>query len=103
MSIPKHEIEEMNRLLDSGLNISKIWEKYSQYDYWQIYHEVSDFSLLGKKRMITNRINAVKKSKSKQERSDLLDEISEMISEIYELTKRNGKKLMEINKITTKT
>lgn len=49
MAIPQHELKEMNRLLEGGMNISDIWAKYSQYDYWEIYWSVSDYSLLGRK------------------------------------------------------
>ena len=101
MAIPKHELDEMNRLIEGGKHISQVWEIYPKYDYLQIYNEVNDYSLLGKKRMITNLINKVRKSKSKTERDDFLDTINELVSGIYELTKKNGKKLVEINKITT--
>jgi len=99
MTIPQHELKEMNRLLEGGMNISSIWEKYQKYDYWEIYWSVSDFSLLGKKRIITNRINSARRATTKAERDELLNEISSLVTEMYELTKRNGKKLVEIGKI----
>jgi len=99
MAIPQHELKEMNRLLEGGLNISSIWEKYQKYDYWEVYWGVNDYSLLGRKRMITNRINAVRGETTKAKREELLDEINSLVTEMYELTKRNGKKLVEIGKI----
>ena len=98
MAIPKHELTEMNRLLESGMNISDIWSKYRQYDYWEIYWSVSDFSLLGKKRIITNRLNSVRSESSKVKREELLNEINSLVTEMYELTKKNGKKLVDIGK-----
>ncbi|OLU33559.1 hypothetical protein BVH06_09055 [Pseudomonas sp. PA27(2017)] len=89
----------MNLLLDRGMNISSIWEKFPHYDYWEIYWSVSDFSLLGKKRIITNRINSVRCATTKVERDKLLSEINSLVTEMYKLTKRNGKKLVEIGKI----
>ncbi len=102
MNIPKHELEEMNKLLQNGEKITDIWNKYPNYDYWLIYNAVKDFSLLGKKRMITNRINNVRNSKSKEERNEFLDEIDNLVTEIYNLSKENGKKLTDIGKILEK-
>lgn len=99
MSIAPHELKDMNQLLESGINISDIAAKYPRYDYLEIYTSVKDYSLLGKKRIITNRLNAIRKSTSKAERSELLDEIQELITEMYNLTKSNGKKLVDISKI----
>ncbi len=99
MTISQHELKEMNQLLEGGTNIADIWAKYSQYDYWEIYWSVSDFSLLGRKRMITNRINTVRRSSSQDERDRLLNEVSDLVTEMYKLTKKNGKKLVDIGKI----
>ncbi|MCE1177295.1 MAG: hypothetical protein LWW76_09290 [Burkholderiales bacterium] len=99
MAIPKHELTEMNRMLDSGMNISAIWKKFGQYDYWEIYSSVNDLSLLGKKRIITNRIRSAKTESSKVKREELLNEIDLLVTEMYDLSKKNGKKLVEIAKI----
>lgn len=43
MAIPQHELKEMNRLLEGGMNISDIWSKYSkQYGYWEIFGKAID-------------------------------------------------------------
>lgn len=99
MAIPQHELKEMNRLLEGGMNISDIWAKHSQYDYWEIYWSVSDYSLLGKKRKITNRINSARRATSQAERDELLNEVNSLVTEIYELTKKNGEKLVDIGKV----
>lgn len=102
MAIPQHELKEMNRLLEGGQNISDIWAKHPQYDYWEIYWSVSDYSLLGKKRKITNRINSARTANTPAERENLLDEVSALVTEMYELTKKNGKKLVEIGKVVNR-
>ncbi|AYG43037.1 MULTISPECIES: hypothetical protein [unclassified Pseudomonas] len=99
MTIEKHELTEMNQLLEGGMNISEIASKYPRYDYWEIYANVKDYSLLGKKRIITNRLNSLRESPTKAERSELIDEIQTLITEMYDLTKSNGKKLVEISEI----
>ena len=99
MAIPQHELKEMNRLLEGGMNISDIWSKYyKQYDYWEIYWSVSDYSMLGKKRIITNRINSARRSTSQADREKLLDEVNLLVTEMYNLAKKNGKKLEDIAK-----
>jgi hypothetical protein len=99
MAIPQHELKEMNRLLEGGMNISDIWARYSQYPYWEIYWSVSDYSLLGKKRKITNRINSARRTTSQAERNRLLAEVNSLVTEMYELTKKNGKKLVDIGRV----
>ncbi|MBW8041197.1 MAG: hypothetical protein FVQ85_14505 [Planctomycetes bacterium] len=92
----------MNSLLESGVNIADIAKKYKDYDYWEIYHAVNDFSLIGKKRMITNRLNKLKKRETKEEKEKLIGEIKQQLDEIYDLSKKNGKKLIDINKVLSR-
>lgn len=99
MAIKKHELEKMNTLLESGKKYSDIAKIFTQYDYWEIVNEVSVFSLLGKKRMISNRLKKLKSRNSKEEREKLIIEIKGQLDEIYLLAKKNGKKLIDINKI----
>ena len=102
MAIKKHELEKMNCLLESGVNIADIAKKYKEYDYWEIYFAVNDFSLIGKKRMITNRLNKLKKRATKEEKKKLIGEIKQQLDEIYDLSKKNGKKLIDINKVLSR-
>lgn len=99
MSIEQHELKEMNQLLKSGVNISDIASRFPKYDYWEISASVQDYSLRGKKRIITNRLKSLRDSGTKAERSVLIDEIHTLITEMYELSKSNGKKLVDISKI----
>ncbi|MCF1489289.1 hypothetical protein LZ838_18255 [Pseudomonas sp. AA27] len=99
MTIAAHDLKEMNQLLESGVNISEIAEKFPSYDYLEIYGSVNDYSLLGRKRIITNRLNSIKKSTSKSERIELIEEVNRLVIEMYELAKSNGKKLVDISKV----
>ena len=102
MAIKKHELKEMNDLLDKGTTIADISKKYPQYGYNQIYWEVNDYSILGKKRSITNRINKLVNNKSKKERQEIAKEAKDLLDELYSQLKVNSKKLIEIDHILRK-
>jgi hypothetical protein len=102
MAIRKNDLEQMNDLVAKGATIAQLAKKFTQYDYWDIYWEVSDYSLLGKKRSITNRLNKLKKSSGMEERRNLIKEVGEFVDDIYKLSKINGKKLIEIDKTLRK-
>lgn len=59
MTIPKATLDQMNDLLSKGNTIANIANEYQDYDYWEIYWQVNDSSFLGKKRMITTRLNKI--------------------------------------------
>jgi len=102
MSIPKNDLEEMNNLLTKGSNISDLVKKYPAYDYVEIYTSVNNNSILGKKRMVTNRINSLVNKSSKNERKKLSLEAKEILDELYKLLKINSSKLIDIEKISRK-
>lgn len=102
MSIKKHELEKMNELVINGSTISQISRKYPAYDYWEIYWAVSDFSFLGKKRTITNRVNSIVKSKSSKERAKIAKEANALITELYNRLKTNSQKLRDIDRTLRK-
>lgn len=52
MTIEKTDLEKMNELLANGITIADIQRKYPNYDYWEIYREVNDYSFLGKKKKL---------------------------------------------------
>lgn len=99
MSIRQSHLKQMNDLLKNGWTIAQLAEKYHGYGYWQIYWEVSDYSFLGKKRTITNRINKLKNSRSPQEREELANQAQALITELYESLKTNSRKLIEIDRV----
>lgn len=102
MAIKKADLSKMNELLANGKTIAEIQRNYPKYEYWEIYWEVNDYSFLGKKRKITNRINKIAKSKSPQLRRDLADEAQKLLDGLYSQLKLNSKKLIEIDRVLRK-
>ena len=99
MSISKTELEAMNDLLAKGKNISDIAKKYPQYDYWEIYWKVNDYSFLGKKRTITNRLKRLVSEKTMDTRKETAAEAQELLDELYNQLKKNSAMLIEINRV----
>ena len=99
MTISKSELEAMNNLLAHGKTITDIAKEYPKYDYWEIYWEVNDHSILGKKRATTNRLKRLVKEKSTEKRQEISDEAQELLNELYEQLKRNSAKLIEMDRI----
>ncbi len=99
MAISKAELEAMNDLLDKGKKISDLAKKYHQFDYWEIYWQVKDYSILGKKRTITNRLKRLVKEKTTERRQATADEAQELLDELYQQLKRNSEMLVEIDRI----
>jgi len=102
VAIKKVELEKMNEMLSNGSTIAQIQRKYPMYDYWEIYWEINDYSFLGKKRMVTNRINKIASSKVPSERRKLATEAKEFLDELYSQLKINSKKLIEIDRVLRK-
>jgi hypothetical protein len=102
MPITKQELEEMNDLLAKGKTVADLAKKYSKYDYWEIYWQVSDYSFLGKKRMISNRLRRLVSTKPQAKRQEIATEAKELLDELYKQLKSNSAKLIEINRIIQK-
>lgn len=102
MGIKKADLEKMNEMLEKGSTFAQIQRKFAKYEYWEIYWETNDYSFLGKKRMITNRINKIANSKSRAERLEIAKETKEYLDELYSQLKVNSKKLIEIDRILRK-
>jgi hypothetical protein len=102
MAIPKAELEVMNDLISKGKNIADLAKAYPEYDYWEIYWSVNDYSILGKKRSITNRLNQLAKNNTKEDREKFVAEAQQSLNELYELLKSNSSKLLEIDRVLRK-
>lgn len=102
MPIPKKDSEKMKTLAKEGKQISKIAkEDFPQYEYWDVYLEINgagETSAQGVKKMITNRLNRLFVAK-KDERSDISDELKELIWYLYNNYKGNRTKLQRIRTI----
>jgi len=99
MAIKKAELESMNELLSNGKTIADLAKMFPQYDYWEIYWQVSDYSFLGKKRIITNRIKKLITTKTQIEREELAAEAQTLLDELYAQLKSNSAKLIDIDHI----
>ncbi len=99
MVIRKSELESMNDLLAKGKTIADLEKKFPQYDYGEIYWQVSDYSFLGKKRIITNRLKKLVTTKTQAERQELAAEAQELLDELYAQLKSNSAKLIEIDRV----
>lgn len=97
MPISKQELEDMNDLLSKGKTIAELAKKYPKYEYSEIYWQVNDYSFLGKKRSISNRLKKLATSKSSEERARLADEAQKLLNELYKQLKHNSSKLVAIN------
>ena len=75
---------------------------FLKYDYWDIYWQVEDYSFLGKKRNISNRLKKLEKDQPRGDRLKLLNEIREFLEELYQTSKKNGRKLIDMGKIIAK-
>jgi len=102
MTIKKNELTKMNNLLAHGATIADLANKFPKYDYWEIYWEVHDFSFLGKKRTITNRLKKIVSTKSQKKRQELAEEAQVLLNELYESLKTNSKKLIQIDRVLRK-
>ena len=87
----------MNEMIEAGKTIADVCRAYPQNTYLDVYRSVSDYSLLGKKRSITNRMTKLKQSNLAQaERTKLVNQVNKLVAEIYSLSKKNGNKLSDI-------
>ena len=99
MAISKADLEVMNDLLAKGKKISDVAKKYPQYDYWEIYWQVNDYSILGKKRTITNRLKRLVNEKTVAERKETAAEAQALLDDLYAQLKRNSAMLIEIDRV----
>jgi (p)ppGpp synthase/HD superfamily hydrolase len=99
MSIKQHELTEMNDLVSKGKTIADLAKSYPQYGYWEIYWAVNDYSFLGKKRALTNRLKKLVVTQDKNARKEIADEAQELLNDLYKQLKGNSAKLVEISKI----
>ena len=89
----------MNDLLTKGKTIADLVKKYPTYDYWEIYWAVNDYSFLGKKRSISNRLKKLVSTKTQAERQEMADEAKDLLDDLYKQLKANSAKLIEIDRV----
>ncbi|WYD80801.1 MAG: hypothetical protein V8K32_00060 [Candidatus Electrothrix gigas] len=99
MEVSEHDLKEMNDAIKKRKTISQLAEIFPQYDYSEIYWAIDDYSFLGKKRMITNRLKKMRSATKKAEREELIDEAQELLDGMYDRLKINSKKLTDIDRV----
>ena len=103
MAIPEETLKKMNEMLEHGSTIADIWRAHGRkYDYEEIYGSVSNYSVLGAKRRITNRLNRLQYRLTKPERQQIVAEIKADLETVYNNAKSNGKKIANILKTLNK-
>ena len=99
MAITKAELLDMNDLVSKGKKITDIAKKYPHYEYAEIYWAIDDYSILGKKRTITNRLKRLVKESTRDQRAETAAEAQELLNELYDQLKRNSAMLVEIDRV----
>jgi len=94
---------QIQTLAKEGKRISKIMSSdYPNYDYWEIYGAVYDSggkSALGVKRTIANRLKTLSSTKRMDRRSEIIEEIGELVWHLYNGLKTSQKKLSAIREV----
>ncbi len=102
MDITKADSEKMRRLVREGKQIKKIvQEDFPNLDYSDVYAEVyahGDRGAIGIKRMISARLLDLVEKKSKGDRKAILQEIDDLVWQLYDNHKKNQRKLDKIRK-----
>ena len=101
MTISDADSEKIVRLTQEGKQISRIaHEDFPNLDYWDVYWvaiQGGQHPAQGVKRKITSRLNSLA-SANKNKRNELIAEIADLVSHLYENYKVNSKKLDKIRK-----
>ncbi len=96
----------MQVLAQEGKQISKIWENdFPEYEYWDIYEAVyggGGKSALGVKRTIANRLITLSETRKKVERTEIIQEVEELVWHLYDSLKSSQRKLEAIRKTLDK-
>ena len=102
MSIPIQDVKRIRQLVGEGKNISKVMEEdFPKYGYWDIYDaaaEGDERSAMGVKRMIANRLKKLD-SAAPEVRDQAIEELDDLVCDLYRRLKANQKKLASIREI----
>lgn len=102
----KKDKTAIQALAKEGKQLTKIMEQdYPEYEYWEIYEAVHDGggkSALGVKRTIANRLTTLAETRKKEERSEIIEEVEELVWHLYDSLKSSQRKLDSIRKALDK-
>jgi len=100
--LDNRDSEKMKKLAREGKLISKICgEDFPQYSYSDVYAEIyggGERSAMGVKKMISSRLKKLP-SLSTKEQSDLIDEINDLVWDLYNRNKESQQKLEDIRAV----
>ena len=98
----KKDKTAIQALAQEGKQLSKIMEQdFPEFEYWEIYEAVHDGggkSALGVKRTIANRLITLSDTRKKGERTEIIEEIEELVWHLYDSLKLSQRKLDSIRK-----
>ncbi len=107
----RHHEKEIKRLAGQGASIPKIMEimkdNFPEYDYdyddiFWVIRGSGDRTARGAKATITRRLEEIVNATRKQDRREIIKEISDLVWNLYDRVKSNQSKLEEIRKILKK-
>ena len=102
MPVKESHLKAIEKLVASGLTIAKAASRYTDYSYQEVYRALPDTSNLGRKRLITMRLNALVACRSARGREELAAEIATYINPLYNHAKESGRRLRVITKVAKK-
>ena len=99
----KREEQKIRQLASEGKQISKIKkDDFPHYEYEEVYwvvYGIGNRSARGVKRMIATRLQSLEQAGQKQERTKIIEEVSELVWDLYDRVKKNQTKLEKIREI----
>ena len=102
----KKDKTAIQSLAKEGKQLSRIMDQdFPEYEYWEIYEAVHDGggkSALGVKRTIANRLTTLAETRKKGERTEIIEEIDELVWHLYDSLKVSQRKLDAIRKALDK-
>ncbi|MEN6411928.1 MAG: hypothetical protein ABFC84_04060 [Veillonellales bacterium] len=102
MVVDDKDSKKMIQLAREGKGIKEVWEEdFSNYDYWDVYWTIKNGGVTAAreiKKQITMKLNQIT-SESTERQKELIDEIQELIWQLYSSHKENRKKLEDIRKV----
>ena len=102
----KKDKTTIQALAQEGKQLSRIMEQdFPEYEYLEIYEAVHDGggkSALGVKRTIANRLTTLAETRKKGERSEIIEEVEQLVWYLYDSLKTSQRKLDAIRKALDK-
>ena len=102
MTLTDADVNQIARLVREGKQIKDVWlEDFPDLEYDEVYWAARGSgarSALGVKRRITSRLRKAARARTQQTRSNLIEEIDDLVTALYEDHKRMATKLRSIRR-----